>query len=174
VLVYFYPKADTPGCTAQACSLRDAYTDLLQEGVTVIGVSHDSPAAQKNSRKSTISRFSLIADTDGAVAKAFQVPTVVGFTKRQAFLIRDGKSRLGGFPRFDREASRRRERSIAACPPELTRAAASPAACQTRPMRLLLIDGALLARTLVHAIRDLSNSRGEPTNAILVLRNRSA
>ena len=41
VLVYFYPKADTPGCTAQACSLRDAYADLATEGVTVIGVSHD-------------------------------------------------------------------------------------------------------------------------------------
>ena len=91
VLVYFYPKADTPGCTAQACSLRDAYTDLLQEGVTVIGVSHDPPEAQKKFQEKYRLPFALIADTDGAVARAFQVPTVVGFTKRQAFLIRDGK-----------------------------------------------------------------------------------
>jgi len=91
VLVYFYPKADTPGCTAQACSLRDAYTDLLQEGVTVIGVSHDAPAAQKKFQEKYHLPFPLIADTDGAVARAFQVPTVIGFTKRQAFLIRDGK-----------------------------------------------------------------------------------
>jgi thioredoxin-dependent peroxiredoxin len=91
VLVYFYPKADTPGCTAQACSLRDAYTDLLQEGVTVIGVSHDSPDAQKKFQTKYHLPFVLIADQDGAVARAFQVPTVIGFTKRQAFLIRDGK-----------------------------------------------------------------------------------
>ena len=91
VLVYFYPKADTPGCTAQACSLRDAYTDLLEEGVTVIGVSHDSPAAQKKFQQKYHLPFSLIADQDGSVAKAFQVPTVIGFTKRQAFLIRDGR-----------------------------------------------------------------------------------
>jgi thioredoxin-dependent peroxiredoxin len=71
--------------------LRDAYTDLLQEGVTVIGVSHDSPAAQKKFQEKFRLPFCLIADQDGAVAKAFQVPTVIGFTKRQAFLIRDGK-----------------------------------------------------------------------------------
>src|SRR3954471_16254032 len=46
-LVYFYPKADTPGCTKQGCSLRDAYTELTKKGVTVIGVSHDNVAAQK-------------------------------------------------------------------------------------------------------------------------------
>jgi peroxiredoxin Q/BCP len=91
VLVYFYPKADTPGCTAQACSLRDAYVDLLQDGVTVIGVSQDSPAAQKRFQAKYHLPFCLIADQDGAVAKAFQVPTMLGFTKRQAFLIRDGR-----------------------------------------------------------------------------------
>ena len=91
VLVYFYPKADTPGCTAQACSLRDAYADLLTEGVHVIGVSHDSPAAQKKFQEKYRLPFPLIADQDGRIAKAFQVPTMMGFTKRQAFLIREGK-----------------------------------------------------------------------------------
>jgi thioredoxin-dependent peroxiredoxin len=91
VLVYFYPKADTPGCTAQACSLRDAYVDLLQDGVTVIGVSQDSPAAQKKFQEKYRLPFLLIADQDGAVARAFEVPTTMGFTKRQAFLIRDGR-----------------------------------------------------------------------------------
>ncbi len=42
VLVYFYPKADTPGCTIQACNLRDAYTELSQAGITVLGVSMDT------------------------------------------------------------------------------------------------------------------------------------
>ncbi len=91
VLVYFYPKADTPGCTAQACSLRDAYTDLAKEGVTVIGVSHDSPAAQKQFQEKYHLPFQLIADENGAFAKAFDVPVSGGFEKRQAFLIRNGK-----------------------------------------------------------------------------------
>lgn len=91
VLVYFYPKADTPGCTAQACSLRDAYADLLTDGVQVIGVSHDSPSAQKKFQEKYRLPFTLISDQDGRVAKAFEVPTMIGFTKRQAFLIRDGK-----------------------------------------------------------------------------------
>ena len=47
LVLYFYPMDDTPGCTAQACSLRDAYTDLVDAGVTVIGVSTDKPDAQK-------------------------------------------------------------------------------------------------------------------------------
>jgi peroxiredoxin Q/BCP len=91
VLVYFYPKADTPGCTAQACSLRDAYADLAKEGVTVIGVSHDSPAAQKQFQDKYHLPFQLIADENGAFAKAFEVPVTGGFNKRQAFLIRNGK-----------------------------------------------------------------------------------
>jgi peroxiredoxin Q/BCP len=91
VLVYFYPKADTPGCTAQACSLRDAYADLAKEGVTVIGVSHDSPAAQRQFQDKYHLPFSLIADEDGAFAKAFDVPINGVYEKRQAFLIRDGK-----------------------------------------------------------------------------------
>src|ERR1700683_658021 len=45
-LIYFYPKADTPGCTAQACSLRDDFAQLNDRGVRVIGVSADSPGAQ--------------------------------------------------------------------------------------------------------------------------------
>ena len=46
-LVYFFPRADTPGCTAEGCSLRDAYQDLTDKGVTVIGVSTDDVAAQQ-------------------------------------------------------------------------------------------------------------------------------
>ena len=89
--VYFYPKADTPGCTAQACSLRDAFTELSDEGLAVVGVSIDSPGAQKRFKEKHRLPFTLIADEDGAVAKAFGVPTLLGLAaKRQAFLIRDG------------------------------------------------------------------------------------
>ncbi|HKB90448.1 MAG TPA: peroxiredoxin [Opitutaceae bacterium] len=90
-LVYFFPKADTPGCTAQGCSLRDAYEDLQKQGVTVIGVSTDTVDAQKAFKEKYHFPFTLIADHDKVVVQAFGVPTNMGFAKRQAFLIKDGK-----------------------------------------------------------------------------------
>ncbi len=91
VLIYFYPKAGTPGCTAQACSLRDASADFAREGLTVLGVSGDSPEGQKKFREKYQLPFTLLADTDSKVAEAFGVPTLAGFPKRQSFLIKDGK-----------------------------------------------------------------------------------
>ncbi len=90
-LVYFYPKADTPGCTAQACSLRDSYDDLRAKGLQVIGVSEDKAVDQKKFQEKYKLPFPLVADTDGTVAKAFGVPVAAGFAKRQSFLIKDGK-----------------------------------------------------------------------------------
>lgn len=90
-LVYFYPKADTPGCTAEACSLRDSYADLTAKGVQVIGVSVDKEEAQKSFQQKYKLPFTLISDTEGVVAKAFEVPTLAGHAKRQSFLIKDGK-----------------------------------------------------------------------------------
>ena len=92
-LVYFYPKAETPGCTAQACSLRDSYADLSAEGVQVIGVSRDKVAAQKKFQEKYKLPFTLIADEDGSVAKAFGVGLipVVGLAMRESFLVKDGK-----------------------------------------------------------------------------------
>ncbi len=91
-LVYFYPKAGTPGCTAQACSLRDNIVDLKKIGVHVIGVSHDTPKAQKAFKEKYQLPFTLIADADGKVIAAFGVPTLVmGIAKRQSFLVKDGK-----------------------------------------------------------------------------------
>ncbi|MGE9294839.1 MAG: peroxiredoxin [Puniceicoccales bacterium] len=92
VLVYFYPKADTPGCTAQSCSLRDAYAELTDSGVTVIGVSGDSPASQKAFKNKYQLPFVLIADENSSVADAFGVPVRAGrFPSRQAFLFKDNK-----------------------------------------------------------------------------------
>lgn len=91
LLVYFYPKADTPGCTRQACSLRDAYADLTGRGVRVLGVSADGVGGQKAFREKYALPFNLLADEDGLVASGFGVPSVLGYTKRQAFLFRDGK-----------------------------------------------------------------------------------
>lgn len=91
VLVYFYPKADTPGCTAQACSLRDAFPDFQAEKVTIIGVSGDTVESQKRFAEKYKLPFTLLADSDGAVAKAFGVPAVMGMAKRQSFIVADGK-----------------------------------------------------------------------------------
>ena len=91
-LVYFYPKASTPGCTKQACSLRDANAALTEHGVRVFGVSRDSVQKQKVFAEAQGLPFKLVADVDGAVMKAFGVPGR-GPTKlpaRQAFLFRDG------------------------------------------------------------------------------------
>lgn len=90
-LVYFYPKADTPGCTKQACSLRDAYSKLTDRGVRIFGVSSDDVAAQKAFQAKYKLPFTLLADTDRKVMEAFGVPHKLGFASRQAFLFRDGK-----------------------------------------------------------------------------------
>ncbi len=91
-LVYFYPKADTPGCTKQGCSLRDSWTDLTAKGVQVLGVSGDKPESQKKFREKHSFPFPLIADDEGKVATAFGVPQrVFGIYARQSFLVKDGK-----------------------------------------------------------------------------------
>jgi thioredoxin-dependent peroxiredoxin len=92
-LVYFYPKADTPGCTKQACSLRDAFTELTAKGVTVIGASTDKPADQKAFKDKFKLPFTLIADEKGDLAKAFGVSLMrLGMATRQCFLVnKEGK-----------------------------------------------------------------------------------
>ncbi len=92
VVVYFYPKADTPGCTKQGCSLRDAHVDLVRAGVKVVGVSHDSVQAQKKFSDKFSFPFTLIADTDAKVIKAFKVAQMMtGMATRQCFIIHKGK-----------------------------------------------------------------------------------
>ncbi len=73
VLIYFYPKADTPGCTTQSCSVRDARTGLAKQGVDVLGISPDKPGAQQKFDTKYGLGFPLLADEDHAVAEAFGV-----------------------------------------------------------------------------------------------------
>ena len=89
-LVYFYPKADTPGCTKQACSLRDSYASLTGKGFHVFGVSTDDEKAQKAFQEKYQLPFTLLADKDKKVLEAFGVPSTLGYAKRQAYLFRDG------------------------------------------------------------------------------------
>jgi peroxiredoxin Q/BCP len=90
-LVYFYPKADTGGCTKQGCSIRDSWSDLQSKGIQVLGVSIDPVEAQKKFAEKNQFPFTLIADADGKVAAAFQVEMRGKVTARQSFLIKDGK-----------------------------------------------------------------------------------
>ena len=71
VILYFYPKADTPGCTAESCNLRDNYDDLLNKGYKIIGVSPDKPEKQKKFAEKYNLPFPLLADVDKEMIKAY-------------------------------------------------------------------------------------------------------
>jgi len=73
LLVYFYPKADTPGCTTQSCSVRDSKKDLASLGVAVVGISPDKPSKQLAFDQKYGLGFPLLADEDHAVAEKFGV-----------------------------------------------------------------------------------------------------
>jgi thioredoxin-dependent peroxiredoxin len=71
LVLYFYPKDNTPGCTAEACSLRDNYGDLVKEGYAVVGVSADDEKSHKNFIAKFVLPFPLIPDKDKKIIKAY-------------------------------------------------------------------------------------------------------
>jgi peroxiredoxin Q/BCP len=71
LLLYFYPKADTPGCTKQACSIRDASAELGKLGVAAVGISPDEPSKQKKFDDKHSLGFPLLSDPENKVAKAY-------------------------------------------------------------------------------------------------------
>jgi peroxiredoxin Q/BCP len=73
VVLYFYPKDDTPGCTKEACSFRDAYSKFKKKDITVLGVSPDKEAAHKKFVTKYDLPFTLLADTDHSIAEAYGV-----------------------------------------------------------------------------------------------------
>jgi len=93
VLLYFYPKDDTPGCTKEACGFRDRIADLKRDNVEVVGVSFDSPESHQKFISKFNLNFPLLADTDGKIADAYGV-RMPGkeMARRVSFLIgTDGK-----------------------------------------------------------------------------------
>lgn len=100
IVLYFYPKDDTPGCTAQACNLRDNHTSLIEKGFVVIGVSVDSVKKHKKFEEKYALPFSLIADEDKTIVESYGVwgekkfmgKTYMG-TTRSTFLI-DEKGKI--------------------------------------------------------------------------------
>jgi thioredoxin-dependent peroxiredoxin len=73
VVLYFYPKDDTPGCTTQACGIRDAYGEFEREGAVVLGVSPDDESSHVKFKDKYELPFTLLADTDHAVAERYGV-----------------------------------------------------------------------------------------------------
>lgn len=73
VVLYFYPKDDTPGCTTEACGFRDAYARLARSGIVVLGVSPDSLESHRRFIEKFSLPFPLLADTDQAISKAYGV-----------------------------------------------------------------------------------------------------
>ena len=94
VVLYFYPKDDTPGCTTQACGIRDAYGEFERAGAVVLGVSPDDESSHVKFREKYELPFTLLADTDHAVAerygawgeKTFAGKSYMG-VKRSTFVI---------------------------------------------------------------------------------------
>jgi len=89
VVVYFYPKDETPGCTAEACSFRDNYEDFLSLGAEVIGISSDSIGSHKRFANRHQLPFILLADTHKRVQRLFKLPKILFglYTKRITFVI---------------------------------------------------------------------------------------
>ena len=93
VLLYFYPKDNTPGCTKEACGFRDHLGELQTNNVAVLGVSFDSAARHREFIAEYHLNFPLLADTNGVIARAYDVKMpVMNMAKRVSFLIgTDGK-----------------------------------------------------------------------------------
>jgi len=100
IVLYFYPKDDTPGCTKEACSFRDAFSDFKKRGIRILGVSLDSEASHQKFTAKYNLPFTLLADTDHSIADAYGVYGEKKFmgrsymgVKRMTFLI-DEKGKI--------------------------------------------------------------------------------
>jgi peroxiredoxin Q/BCP len=86
VVLYFYPKDDTPGCTKEACMIRDSYNDFETNGIVVLGVSKDSPASHVKFREKYELPFILLSDMDKSVINAYGADGLL-FNKRITYII---------------------------------------------------------------------------------------
>jgi peroxiredoxin Q/BCP len=87
IVLYFYPKDDTPGCTAEACRFRDDYDAFVEAGADVIGVSSDDAASHERFRTKHGLPFRLMSDPGGAARKAFGIPKTLGILPGRATFV---------------------------------------------------------------------------------------
>ncbi|HEX3661834.1 MAG TPA: thioredoxin-dependent thiol peroxidase [Acidobacteriaceae bacterium] len=110
VVLFFYPKADTPGCTIEACGFRDQFKKIQNTGAVVLGISRDTPKAQKKFREKYDLPYTLLADVDETVCNQFGVlkeknmygKKVMGI-ERTTFLIGPDQHLLKIFPKVKPE-----------------------------------------------------------------------
>ncbi len=88
-VVYFYPRDDTPGCTAEACKFRDDYQDFTDAGAQVFGISDDDVASHKRFAERHRLPFRLLADTDNAVHKAYGLQAALGILRGRVTYVID-------------------------------------------------------------------------------------
>lgn len=106
IVLYFYPKDDTPGCTKEACNFRDAFQVLQEKGVQVLGVSKDSVESHRKFAEKYHLNFPLLADVDSAVSKAYgawdahQFMGLPGIL-RKTFLINPEGEIVKEYPKVD-------------------------------------------------------------------------
>ena len=91
LVVYFYPKDETPGCTAEACAFRDSYEVFSDAGAEVVGISADSPDSHKAFAVNHRLPFVLLSDTGNAVRRAFGVPKTLGLLPGRVTYVIDAE-----------------------------------------------------------------------------------
>jgi peroxiredoxin Q/BCP len=101
VVLYFYPRDATPGCTAEACAFRDAWQRFETAGAQVLGVSTDDVASHAAFAREHSLPFPLLADTDGAIARSYGVGTTLGMAARVTFVINGNGVVAKVFPDVD-------------------------------------------------------------------------
>ena len=90
VLLYFYPKDDTPGCTKEACMITEVYDDFQKKNIIVLGVSSDSPESHIKFRAKYNIPFTLLSDPKKEIIEKYGASGPLGFTKRISYLIKKG------------------------------------------------------------------------------------
>ncbi len=99
VLIYFYPKDDTPGCTKEACMIRDSYSGFQERNIQVFGISADSPESHQKFIEKYHLPFTLLSDEKKEVAKLYNADGI--FLKRISYLIAPGGRIVNFYPNVD-------------------------------------------------------------------------
>ncbi len=97
-LIYFYPKDDTPGCTKEACALRDNFPFYEDTGIEILGISKDSPASHTKFIQKYSLPFTLLSDSEGSVAKTYRADGMLG-TKRISYLVSPNGTIAKSYPK---------------------------------------------------------------------------
>jgi peroxiredoxin Q/BCP len=109
LILYFYPADFTPGCTKEACDLRDLHTKILSAGLKVVGISPQSPESHRRFREQHSLPFTLLSDEDKAVIRSYDVDGPLGIGVRRATFLLDAKGKIVDAVLADLRISRHQE-----------------------------------------------------------------